>query len=290
VNNLLIHPITKTQLEQFLSQPNHALLLYGSGGSGKTHLARNIAEQLLQLRPGTIEHYPYFLLLTPEKGSISIENVRELQHHVRLKTTGKAIVRRIIVIEHADSMTIEAQNAYLKLLEEPPADTVMILTANSQQTLLPTIRSRLQAIAVRAPSEAAVRAFFAQAGNYSPVAIDQAYFLSGGLPGLMTALLSEDETHPLLASVAAAKQILSSRTVERLALVDDLSKRKEEARYTLDALIRIAQTGLEQATKKADTTRLRQWQRILKLTTQATDALDHSANSKLVFTSLFLHI
>jgi DNA polymerase-3 subunit delta' len=194
-----------------------------------------------------------------------------------------------VLIEHAQGLTTEAQNAYLKLLEEPPADTIMILTADSPRSLLPTILSRMQVITVRTPSETQLQ-FLADASAKDETARRQAYFMSGGLPGLLTALLQDDHSHPLVGAVATAKDLLQKQPFERLAMVDTLSKQKEQAKAVLEALERIAQTGLAQATAKQDPKRIAQWHRIRKAVRKTDEALARSGNAKLALSNLFLHL
>jgi len=285
----VLHPHTEANVAQFVEQPSHAVLLMGSNGVGKTYLAEHILADVLQLDEDRLNSHPYYTVVRPEKGSISIDAVRELQRFLQLKTLGTKPFRRAVIVEHAEGLTIEAQNAFLKLLEEPPADTIMILTADTARALLPTILSRVQTIAVQAPDDTTLKAYFASQGKEA-TAITQAYFLSGGLPGLMHALLAGDETHPLLAGVATAKTILQAQTFERLALVEGMSKQKDEAKYTLQALRHIAQTGLDQAAAKADPAKIKQWHHILKVTTAALDSLALHANTKLTLSNLMLHI
>jgi DNA polymerase-3 subunit delta' len=287
-SNILLHPTTKQHVAQFVAQPVHAVMLVGANGTGKTYLAEHVLEQVLQL-PDTLSSHPYYKQITPEKSSISIEAIRDLQHFLQLRTIGDKPFRRAVVIEHAEGLTIEAQNAFLKLLEEPPADTMLVLTVSNQQAVLPTIRSRVQAIPVHAPEEQMVRTYFSEQGKDTST-INQAYFLSSGLPGLMHALLNEDDTHPLMAGAATAKELLQKTTFQRLALVDTLSKQKDETVYVLEALQRIAQTGLNQAAGKSDVSRVKQWHRILRVTTDALDALAQSANAKLVLSNAMLQL
>lgn len=287
--NLLLHATTKESIANFLVRPNHALLLVGSEGVGKTAVAEALVADILKLPPEKIAAYPYFKRIAAEKDSISIEAVRELQKFLQLKTLGDAPFRRVIIVEHAEKLTVEAQNAYLKLLEEPPADTLMILTANNPRALLPTIRSRVQSITVQQPNPDELKDFF-RPQVADEQALTQAFFLSGGMPGLMTALLADDTSHPLVQGVAQAKQILQKQTFERLAMVEGLSKQKELAQYTLTALQHIAQTGLNQAATKEDGAKIKQWHRILKVTTDGLQALRQSANTKLVLSNLMLQI
>ncbi len=80
------------------------------------------------------------LIFTPAP-SHKIDTVREIIHSLTIRT-GKKGQMRAVVIEDAHLMTPEAQNAFLKTLEEPPGDTIIILTAPREDLLLPTIVSR----------------------------------------------------------------------------------------------------------------------------------------------------
>ena len=286
---LVLHATTQQQVGHFLENPSHAVLLAGPDGIGKASLANHIAATLLQLEHDKLSNYPHFLRLEPDGASISIEKIRELQKFLQLKTIGNQPLRRALIIEHANALTTEAQNAYLKLLEEPPADTLMILTVNSQRALLPTILSRVQTITVHPPTEAQLQSLMQSSGK-DETALRQAFFLSNGLPGLLTALLHGDEEHPLLASVSTAKEILQKQPFERLSLVEGLSKQKESASAVLDALERIAAAGVNGAALKQDNSRLKQWHTIRRQTVAARRALSRSANTKLTLSNLFLHL
>lgn len=290
---MILHPRTAQHIEQFVGAPRHALLLVGAHGMGKSHLSRHILARVLELPLEKLDTHRYYKIITPDKGTISIDAVRELQRFLQLKTVGQGNTsgfRRAVLLEHAEALTTEAQNAYLKLLEEPPSDTIMLLTANSPRGLLPTIRSRLQTISVYAPESNEVQAFFAQAGGHDQTRLTQAFFLSGGLPGLMHALLADDKGHPLFDAVATAKEILQKPTFERLALVDSLAKQKEDAKFVLQALAHIAQTGLTAATAKNDAAKVTQWHRILTQTQTASNALAQNANTKLALTNMMLQL
>lgn len=289
-SNILVHPHTKLLIEQFVTEPAHATLLTGPTGMGKTYLAKSVAARVLDLTPTAFERHPYAKLIAPdEKNSIPIDVIRELQHYLRLKTTGNKPVRRVVIIEHGERLRAEAQNAFLKLLEEPPEDTVLIITVASLQALLPTILSRVQVIQVNAPDGDTVKAFFIAAGH-TQAAVDRAYALSEGLPGLMHALLHDDQEHPLVSGVATAKELLTLSIAGRLAKVDPLSKQKQEAAYVIEALIHIARAGIGQASKAGDTSKLRRWHRTLKIAFEAQTALGINANTKLVLTNAFLHM
>jgi hypothetical protein len=77
---------------------------------------------------------------TGTKKSWGIGDIKELQKKIYLKPLrGKW---KAVIMQNAETLTVEAQNSLLKLLEEPPSGTLIILLSSSEDTLLPTIRSR----------------------------------------------------------------------------------------------------------------------------------------------------
>ena len=157
--NISWHTSQWQQIAQFLAQDRfpHALLFEGMQGVGKSHFAFQLAQMLLcqgepsdsgicqscasckWFRSGT---HPDFVMLEPEEGKkqISIDSVRENSQKV-FKTSHQNGYR-ILVIQPADAMTVAAANSLLKTLEEPPAQTLLILITDKPARLLPTIRSR----------------------------------------------------------------------------------------------------------------------------------------------------
>lgn len=75
---------------------------------------------------------------------IRIASIRMLEHRIQLSPNEGNY--KICIIEHANMMTVQAANAFLKTLEEPPEDTIIILTTSKPNSLLPTILSRCQQI------------------------------------------------------------------------------------------------------------------------------------------------
>jgi DNA polymerase-3 subunit delta' len=280
--NDLLHPMTAQRLEDFTAAPSHAVVLVGAAGVGKSKAATDLAGQLLG---EDLKTYPYKLLLGQEDDkSIGIGAVRQLEHFLSLKVPRPAAVNRVVIIKDAHSLTAEAQNALLKTLEEPPVGSVIIMTAAREQALLPTVRSRLQTIAVKRPEKEVILAYFRTQG-YEPRAISQAHAISGGLPGLMRALLDNTE-HPLLRAVEQARQLLSQSAYERLISVDELSKQRDLALDTVNILQQMADISLQAARGPA----AKKWQRVLEAGYQAAEALNINAQPKLVLTKLMLSL
>lgn len=92
-----------------------------------------------------LNHSPDFILLSSET-SIGIDEIRHLQKTVSLKPFQDQ--QKTVLIKEAQALTIEAQNSLLKTLEEPPSDTIIILTAPDTSALLPTVVSRCQIVAL----------------------------------------------------------------------------------------------------------------------------------------------
>ncbi len=286
MKDLVLHQLTRQRSESFAAAPSHALILSGPTGSGKRTLAVRMAEVILDLPADAFEGHPYTLIIAPEEEgkAIGIEAVRRLERFTALKVPGKSAHDRAVLIENAHMMTVEAQNALLKLLEEPPEGTVMILTVNHEQTMLPTIRSRAQSIPVGRVERAVLDRYFSARG-FDEQTIGRAYDISGGLPGLMHAMLDESE-HPLLLATDYARKLLSQSVYERLTLVDELAKQKILAMDICNILQQMAHVSLQTANGQA----AKKWQTVLRAAYDASEALAVSAQPKLALTNLMLSL
>lgn len=286
INDLVLHPRTRSVSEQFIAKPSHSLLIVGPAGAGKKTLAINLAAAVLGQTPAKLTTNPYFLHIAPDGSSITIETIRQTQAFVRLKTTGTQTWRRAIIIEDAHLLTIEAQNAFLKLLEEPPADTLIILTATSQTDLLPTITSRAPKLDVKPVAQADLTAHFE--GQAEPTEIAKAYHMSGGQVGLMGALLDNENNQVLLGYVAAAKELLQAKPFERLVFIDQYIKQKDSVESLLWALLAVSKAALFQAGQHDKTALVKRWRASIDAILQAQDSLSAHPLPKLLLTDLSL--
>ena len=289
MTELILHPNTKSELDEFIRRPAHAALIVGSEGTGKMTLARYLATQILKLPDiKALNNYPYFQALEPSGQSISIETIRELLGFTKLKTATSGSMQRVIIINEAQTMTTEAQNALLKLLEEPPEGTLILLTVDHIQHLLTTVRSRAQHLLIKQPSQQDLEQYFIAKG-FPQQQVRSAILMSGGLPGLLHALLNDGEDHPLLKVVEQARDILRASTFERLAAVDVFAKQKTDCSRLLFVLQQMAHAAITQAAgKKATPQTVKQWHRILTATYEAQTTLQTGAQTKLVLTNMML--
>jgi DNA polymerase III subunit delta' len=139
----------------------HAFLFTGIAGVGKTTTALAFCQALNCLEPVDGEgcgqcrtcrqlisgNFPDFVFVEPDGQNIKIEQIREVNRGMGFKPVAGAY--RIVVINRAELMTVEAANSFLKTLEEPPPGNIIVLKVKEPLDLLPTIVSRCQKIPFR---------------------------------------------------------------------------------------------------------------------------------------------
>jgi DNA polymerase III subunit delta' len=120
---------------------SHAYIFEGTSGIGKHKFSVELAKILLDM--DNLENSPDYIEIKPSGSSIKISQIRELQSDIIIKPHKNY---KIYVINEAEKLTVEAQNALLKTLEEPPGYIIIILITENKETLLNTIKSRCEMI------------------------------------------------------------------------------------------------------------------------------------------------
>lgn len=118
-------------------------LIYAGSLAERKKVAREIIHEALGIKASP--NHPDLIILEAEN-SLGISQIRSLQKQLQLKPYQAP--NKAALITQAEKLTIAAQNALLKTLEEPPAQTLIILLAAQKEALLPTIISRCQIIAL----------------------------------------------------------------------------------------------------------------------------------------------
>ena len=284
IPGVVVSPKASQLLHALVQAPAHAVLLAGPQGTGKSHIATTLAATLLGVEESALENHGYYRVVQPEKGSITIEQIRGLIGFFRLKVPGTAAVKRVAVVTDAEAMGHEAQNALLKLLEEPPEDSALLLTSSQPDHLLPTIRSRTQILQLGSPEANAVIAYLVSQG-YKEERITAALLRSGSnVAAAVSALDGGDTSDDALEQV---KQALGGTGYERLLLVDGLAKQKDAAIRFADTLATVAIASLQAAASKGSSS-LDKWKQVLEAANTAQEALERNGNAKLVLTELML--
>lgn len=217
---LIAHPSTKSNIDSFLTSPSHGLLIAGAPSSGKFHVAKYIISNILGRPDMKLENYPFFksLASTDEK-ELGIDDIREIKKFLRLKTTGSDRLRRFVVIDEAHNLGHEAQNAMLKLLEEPPDDTCIILTSSNPVRLKPTILSRLQTLRVRNIPKSQLQQISVDSED-----IDRLYALSEGAIADVVRLRNKQQENEPSRYLKDAKELIGGTRLNRIIRLDKLAK------------------------------------------------------------------
>ena len=141
----------------------HAVLIEGPAGSGRRTLAKILAQAAVCISSGekpcgvcghcrkmSSGNHPDVLMIGGEgtPRSFHVETVREIRRSAHILPNEAEY--RVLILTGAEGMTPEAQNALLKILEEPPPHLLFILTCESRFQLLPTIQSRVVGVALGA--------------------------------------------------------------------------------------------------------------------------------------------
>ena len=210
-------------MQQRASLP-HALLLRGRVGTGKQEFALDLAQTLLCSTNKLVNksnesacgvcpscvwfaegNHPDFRLISPEdadnaedtpvkkkvtkKSQISVTQIRQLINYLSL-SSHQVNSKRVILISPAEALNLASANALLKMLEEPPANTLFLLVTGQPQRLLATILSRCQAIDMSLPSKTEALAWLkTQAVKDAENVLDYA----GGAPLLALQIAEEGE-------------------------------------------------------------------------------------------------
>lgn len=234
---------------------SHAYLLWGPRGSGKMALAKRLALAANCIRPAARASasdqpesgqdfplwycgecsncekiakgiHPDICVVAPEGDAIKIGQIREMKWRVALKPNEASM--KTWIIDCADRMTEEAQNCLLKVLEEPPGDSLIILLSEDPGMMLPTISSRCHEVRLNAVGIKELAVWAEAEFGLEPERAKLLAMLSEGLPGRVATLAGDDEYFKV------RDRIIS--TVRRVALCGDGSQALAASEDLLDQL------------------------------------------------------
>lgn len=209
----IMNPVSEKLLIAITKNLPQSLLLTGENGVGLSTISRYIAK-LRNIKP---------IIILPEfdekidlaKGVISVDIMRRLYDETRTKTASD----RIIIIDFAERMTHQAQNAFLKLLEEPGKGIYFILVSHSISKLLPTILSRTEKIDIKPLTTTQSNQLLDSLGITDKTKRSQLLFMATGLPAELTRLCSGSEYFERRSiNVRDARELLRGNLYQKLLI------------------------------------------------------------------------
>ena len=207
MNDMML--FNRTEKEKLLSEIasgklSHAYLIEGGEGCGKTYFARFAAAAVLCTGdktpcgkcPSCVKalagsHPDLFYFSPDKKASMGVETVRDIKKSLFFMPNDGD--RKVYIIDDAQKMTVQAQNALLKFIEEPPASVLFFIVADKKESLLPTVVSRTRIISLAPSDNADIRRFLMSESKKSGgEQIDEAINMAEGSPGKALKLLCRD--------------------------------------------------------------------------------------------------
>ncbi len=301
---------------------SHAYILAGPAGSGKHTLALRIAMALScenRKIPGAplpcmtcpscrkilSGNSPDYIRVAKDKGraTLGVEAIRFLREDVLIAPNDTDT--KIYVIEDAETMTPQAQNALLLTLEEPPQYVLFLLLAANTENLLETVRSRAPVLRMEPIPPADIRACLDRAGKTAGIPeAEMSDILAGadGSIGRALELLHPDKRKPLVEERGYVRRFLgAANAAEYLKLMGDMGNKREDLLRFL-SLLGVAVRDLL-ALRKSDEPTLcffytsaeaesvsgrsaQELSALYRAVTEAYDRLSRNANLRLTFTKL----
>lgn len=224
MNEPIVHPSTKLLLDSLIADLPQSVLLIGPIGVGLGTIAKYIAAQN-QTQPSIVlpEKDDKIDL---EKGVISVDMIRRLYMQTRTIETKK----RIIIIDYAERMGIGAQNAFLKLLEEPGQGTYFILATHSSSKLLPTITSRVRLLEIRSITVDQSNTLLDHLDVQDKTKRLQLLFMATGLPAELNRLVGDNGYFEQQSNIMRdARTLLQSKIYEKLLVAHKYKDSRPDA-------------------------------------------------------------
>ena len=300
---------------------SHAYLFQGDPGSGKGMVADAFAMTLQcegsgtdacgschSCRQVTSRNHPDIIYVTHEKpNSIGVDDIRsQLVGDVMIKPyNGKY---KIYIVEEAEKMTPQAQNALLKTLEEPPAYAVILLLTTNASLLLDTIRSRCVLLNLRPVPDEQVRMYLMEHLEIPDYQADICVAFAQGSIGKAVSLASSENFNAIKASAMHLMGTIKDKDInDVINMVKEVQQYKVDIRDYLDILAVwfrdvlyfkatrdvdgvIFKDQLKNIRKNASTSSYEGLEQILKAIQTAKTRLDANVNFDLTMELLFLTI
>ncbi|MFW2489389.1 DNA polymerase III subunit delta' [Clostridium chromiireducens] len=169
---------------------SHANLIVGNDGIGKSIIAKCISNHIIKDKNGveSVDIVTYY----PSSNSFGVDDVRNIINEVNKKPYEGD--KKVLILYRCDKLTVQAQNALLKTIEEPPHGVYLILLSDSLEIILDTIKSRCQIYKLTPLSKEEILIYIDN--NYADLTLDDkksALAYSSGIPGKVDKFINDEK-------------------------------------------------------------------------------------------------
>lgn len=232
MSKVLIEESTQVLLEALQKKMPQSILLHGETGVGLSavagELAKSFGNNVVTILPEKNE------VVDIEKGNITIASIRKLYDLTRTKGS-----KKLIIIDYAERMAAPAQNAFLKLLEEPNDQTFFVLLSHDPAKLLPTVLSRVQSLEVRPITKVASEELLDELGVKDEARRQQLLFMASGLPAELMRLQDENYFEKQAQIVKDAHLFVTGRSYQRSLLAHKYRDDRPRALLLIDIALKL---------------------------------------------------
>ena len=240
------HKKQREVLERLAKGKNipHALLFSGIEKVGKKKVAvefiksifcekeKGFCGECYSCRSIDSSSFPDLSIIESKDRNIEIEEVRDLQNRLSLKSYNNSL--KVGIIDDAHLMRKDAQNALLKVLEEPKGDTLLILITSYPQMLLPTVRSRLEEIKFSIVSRKEIEDYLISLGAKEEKAKEIALISSGQIGKAIEFFNDEDKLNFFNKAVKDIISLIRSEMYKRFDFAKEFKENQDEIINVLD--------------------------------------------------------
>lgn len=234
-NEILDNLIKRIKKEEI----SHAHIIVGEDGIGKSSLAKILASNILEvdIEKESIDIINYKL----KKASFGVDEVRAIITEVNKKPYEGD--KKVIIIHKGDKLTVQAQNALLKTIEEPPKGVFIILLCESLELILDTIKSRCEIHKLSPLKSYDINLYGRKfLDTYSKEEIDTAVAYSQGIPGKLEEFLKDENLKTLRNTLIGLLNIISKGDINGVLQFENkilsYKDKKDELFNILTSLIR----------------------------------------------------